>query len=404
MSPLKLAYLNLSRHLSSTLIAIVSISLSVGVAGLLYRVNLLQESRFRTMVDGPNVVVGAKSSSIDILLGSTNAEMTEPNFIPMNLFKSLRARATVVHGDEAMTSTEYIQQISPYLVVGKVSDFWVVGTDETLFSTPTGKKLMSFQEGRWPTREGLVLGAQAAQRLGAHLNQSFEVTAKSLDHRDSLQVSGVFRSTGRAWDYLIFAPIDWAQEFLSQTRMVNESIWNKDVLHYYAAYISPFGFQDFKSLIDERTVAQAVFVDREKQRLRELTQNNLELGLLIVSLILILGALTVATLILTRFEAMKTQIAMLRAIGFTEGRILGWLTWEGLILALFSILFGAIIDASLFPVAQGYSQLSPELLMMMDISLFSSWPVWLAALLAASLSVVAPFLRMQNQDIHQTLR
>lgn len=115
MSSLKLAYLSLSRHLFSTVISIIAIALSVACACILLRLYQISESRFSSLGNGGDAIVGAKSGGIEILLNSLNAEGKYPDFLPYSLFQSLRNEQAITHGDGVITKPSYIQSIIPFI-------------------------------------------------------------------------------------------------------------------------------------------------------------------------------------------------------------------------------------------------------------------------------------------------
>lgn len=406
MSAFRLALLSLLRRPLATFIGLVAICVAVASSGLLLRASLLNSSRFSTMVQGPNAVVGAKEGGIDILLGSLNAEGSYPGYLPWTLYESLQAMHTVVHGDGQATTPHYIRQIAPFLYFAKLDKYRVVGTGSELFAGPLQSSPRDFQMGDWEPG-ALVLGAAVAESL--RLSVGAEVEIRSWGPGDiegeqtqSLPVSGILSSSGTAWDYLLFTDIETAQNFLAQTSAAKASIWGAKVLNYFIMYIDRRGFSELKSLINERTVGQVILVNTEVERLRELTGTTVRFGWMVITMVILLGGLTITTLLMTRFEAMSVHIAVLRALGYSSGKIGAWLVLEGLLLALLACIFGAILDGALFPYIRSMAGLTSD--QGQNISIWKSFPVWLAAIGATVVAVLVPLLKILKQDVNQALR
>ena len=114
MTTFKLAILNISRRKFTSSIAVISIALSVACSGILLRAYEMSSSRFSTIARSGDAVIGAKSSGIEILLGSMNNEGAYPDFVPYVLFESLRKEQS---SPGAYSSTKMIS-VTPFLYFG----------------------------------------------------------------------------------------------------------------------------------------------------------------------------------------------------------------------------------------------------------------------------------------------
>lgn len=410
MSPIRLAWLNLTRRRVPTLIALVAIALSVATSGVLFRLYLLSGARFSTMAGGVDAVVGAKAGGIDILLGSLNAEGPYPGFLPYKLFQSLRERRSVVFEDGASSATTGLSAAVPFLYFGKHEGCRIAGTDETFLQT-LGARGAAALDGRWARASGeTVIGAALARARGRRVGDVIRGTswtgnnpaapARSFD----LKVVGILRPTGAVWDQMLFASVEQAQAVLAQADLSSQSNWRADVLNYFLIDLPAEGLPGLHALIDRRTVGQVVDVAAEKRHLLELTGAGRRIGFLVSALILLLGGLSVAAMMATRFDAMTVQLAVLRAIGYGRCEVALWLIGEGVILGCVACLLGGLGDALVFPWLR--SALGPALPSAEQIAcpVFRSAPVWASAVLATVLAVFVPLFRLYRQDIHSSLR
>ena len=414
MTPFRLAWLNLSRRPFPTMIALLAIALSVASSGILRRLEILARDRFDRLANQGEAIVGAKSGGIEMILGALGLEGEYPDFVPQKLYESLRAERSVNFADGANVHPVYMRAIYPFLYFGRVEFTRAIGTDAEIFARPDHE--MRFAEGRAFSREGeIVIGHRVANVNHWHLGDRILVTPWAGEADDALSpemieftISGILSPTHSAWDAGMFASIPDAKRVLNSIDLRSRSIWGADVLHYFLVDFVPGaganGFTSLAGLVNRRTVAQAISVGTEKSRLRHLTGTGKQIGNWLAGFVLGLGALAAAGMLMTRFEAMALQLAVLRAIGYTRGAITGWLVSEGLLLGTGATFIGAILDFALFPLvrhALGETLPSEALV---PSSLFNSAPVWAVAVSATTLSVTLPLWRAYRQDVGLTLR
>lgn len=412
----RLAYLNLTRRKVPTAIAFLAIGISVGCSGIIYRLDRLSEERFSHLAHGGDAVVGAKSGSIDILLGSLQLEGDYPGYLPEKLFQSLRQRVPVHFEDGTETRSNSIRSIIPLIFFGKYKDHRVIGTDETFLRRPISEDNLEFAQGRWAAREGeVVLGALVSEAEGLGIGDLVPAQVWTGGEPGAplpLHVVGIFRPKDTAWDRALYATLPQAKAVLSREMAAaatkspekNQSIWNADVLHYFLIYLEPGAFVPLQSLINQRTVGQIIRVSDAKEKLEELTGSGRRLGIFISSLILFLSGLSVAAMMITRFDGMSIQLAVLRAMGYSRMQVASWLLCEGLLLGAFSCVLGATLDALAFSWIRellGSAFPDPSVL---SISIFQSSPIWLISILATLSTVGFPLIRLSRQNIHQSMK
>src|SRR5262249_12947487 len=151
--------------------------------------------------------------------------------------------------------------------------------------------------------------------------------------------------------------------------------------------LQPGGFTYLQNLVNKRTVGQAILVDDERLRLEELTGAGKSIGLFVSVFVILLSSLSVSAMLITRFEAMSVQLAVLRAIGYARAEIGRWLIWEGFLLGVGGCVLGAMIDGFTFPIVRDLlgSALPP-----VDVAastLFQSLPVWLVTIPATAFAI-----------------
>ncbi len=411
MTPFQLAYLNLIRRRVPTLIALIAIAISVACSGVLLRLYFLSGSRFNTIAKGGDVIIGAKAGGIEILLNALNLEGMYPDFLPYVLYESLRAKRPVRFEDGAQEQPNYLTAVIPMVFFGKAGDYRIIGTDDSFFNRPSDTLL--FQDGAWTNSAGTaVIGSEVARTKNLKVGDSVagdpwvsnnaSVNAKT--PRFNLKVAGVLAPTHTVWDQALFAPLESARDVLRQADLGKQSIWNANVLNFFLVYLEPQGLQPLRDLIDKRTVGQIVVISEARKSLEELTGSGRELGFLMTVLIMLLGGLSVAAMMVTRFEAMTVQLAVMRALGYGRREISRWLVWEGFLLGASACVIGGFLDLIFFPLVRSTlgSALPNEALV--PSSIFLSAPVWITAVAATILAVFIPLLRLYRQDVHSSLK
>jgi len=405
MKPIRLAYLNLTRHRLTTFIAIAALAIAVGSSGVLLRIYSLSNSRFTTLAKGGDGIVGAKAGHIEILLGSLNLEGDYPEFIPANLFDSLRGPE---YSSKATEDDGMLHTVIPILVFGKFKNYRVMGTDESFLHRARSEDNPIILTGKWYQNNGeVVIGSHVAQEESLKVGDKIKIspwvgnTNTPAPDREFV-ISGIIEPTNSAWDNGLYSTVEVGREIFREGKI--KTIWDDKILSYFLVYMGPKAYGKFDSLINQRTVSQAVFTEQAKVLLESLTGTGRILGAMISALIIFLAGLCVSALMITRFDAMGTEIAVLRALGYTKKEITSWLLYEGLMMSLPACLLGALIDLASFPILKSILSSGIPMNPLVTISIFQSSIVWIAAVVATVLALLIPLARVYRQDVHITLR
>lgn len=410
MTSFELARLNLVRRKASTLIAVMAISLSVAMGALIFRVFHLTNQRFTSLAGGGASIVGAKAGGTEILLSALNAEGEFPGFVPEALYETLANDSAMKFQDGSVSSTEGTKLMVPLLYAAKYEDYRVLSTNEKFLERPFGDDSVIVSEGRWFEEPNeIVIGAQVAQKKGLSLGQEIGVKAWSpkglSESEEKFQIVGILRESRKVWDRILFNSIADGQKMIEDFSSAREaSIWGSKVLSYFWIFQDGKAAAAMSEIINQRSIAQFVSVYQEKQKLRELTGTGEEVGLTILAFIVLLGALSVTAILITRFDSMHLQIAVLRAIGYQQSLISKWLLLEGLLLGSVSVVFGILIEWALFPFVSELLGKSLPPIMLGFKDLWLPYPVWIAALLSTVFATVIPLYRLYRQDVHSSLK
>jgi putative ABC transport system permease protein len=409
-TPFTLARLSLSRRRVQSTVALLSIAFAIATSGVLLRLYRLSQARFSSIAHGGDALVGAKAGDLDTLLGALNLEGPYPGFIPYVLARSLQQPGGIAFADGERTDTTAVRAAIPLVYFADYSGFRVIGTDRSFAHRPEPQDDPILARGRWPQTVGeTVLGAEVAR--SQHLEVGSRITLSPWtgpppDRGTAVPVAvvGILSPTGSVWDRALFCDLSQAFAVLGASDLGNRSIWKGDVVNYFLLYVDERGYSGVENLINRRSVAQLVPIAPTLRRLRELTGTGTRLSFALCGLILFLGSLCVAAMMLTRFDAMLVQLAVLRALGYRRGELSRWLLWEGALLAAGASLLGGLLDALIFPWVRSLlgEALPPP--GVAQVPIWNSAPIWALAGIATLLACTVPLWRLFHQDVHAALK
>jgi putative ABC transport system permease protein len=236
VTPFHLARLNLFRRALSTWISILGIAVAVAASGILLKIYLLSHSRFATLANEGQSVVGAKAGGIEILLGSLNLEGPYPGFLPYNLYQSIHDQQTVQFEDGAKSTPSYVRAVIPFLYFADFGDFRVIGTTPEFLKRPFASDSPELAQGKWVgAGDEVVVGAQVATAGALTVGSDIRVRTAigSVPQGFSMRVTGILAPTGKIWDYALFSSLENAQTRLAQVDLRGRSIWGSKILSYF---------------------------------------------------------------------------------------------------------------------------------------------------------------------------
>jgi hypothetical protein len=399
MTALQLAWKNLTRKGGPTFILIVSLALALGGASLLYRVYVLQKDRYESLATGPQAVVGAKASGIEILLGSMRLEDFNPGYIPSNLYQTVKRGIPLKFEDGTVVdSGQFVQRAIPILFVSKIGDSPVIATDKTMldFLKVSPSALES---------QKVAVGSMLASENNLKAGDPIKLSLRSFTwFQKDFTIGAILPETNTVWDRAAFINLDEGQNWLLETK-AGHPVWGPNVLHYFMIEMNMIGFPAIRSLINERSVSQLISVSEEREKLQNLIGAGSRVGLLVVSLILLLAGLAIGGMMNLRTEALRVSAAVLRAIGFPKSFVAKWLLYETMMIFFISFFLGLVVEWGLWWLVYPHLKSTLPTNPVSHLpAVFLVAPVWGAALIFAILGMCIPYLRLASQDVHQELK
>ncbi len=307
------------------------------------------KSNFERTVSGVDLIVGGRTSGINLLLFSVFKIGNPSNNI---LWKSYQ---DIININQVAWSV-------PISMGDSHKGFSVIGTTNDYFEyfKYADKQKISFVQGKSFTRlYEVVLGADVAKKLGYSLDQSLVMshgTAKvSFTHHDdhSFKVVGILKPTGTPADQSLYIPLQGIDILHNKQEIQNKLLVDVPLGKNYQPQLSAF-FVGSKSKIAilrlQRNINQYVQEPLSAilptLALRELWQivGTVEISLMIISwLILATALICMTTMLLASMKERERELAVLRALGANEYIIILLIGAEALVLTLIGALVGYVL-------------------------------------------------------------
>ncbi|WP_155163041.1 ABC transporter permease [Sansalvadorimonas verongulae] len=368
---MKLAYQSLKNRRTTALLTIFSIAISVALLLGVEKVRVEAKNSFTSTVSGTDLIVGARSSSLNLLLYSVFHIGNATNNITWETYQDLSS-------DPAVAWT------IPISLGDSHKGYRVVGTSQDMFKhfLYGDKEHLSFVDGK-PFNDvyDAVLGSEVAQTLGYHIGAqialSHGIEKKSLQSHDDkpFHVTGILAPTGTPMDRVIMISlggmealhIDWvngappvAAFAISAERARAMHLQPSSITAYYVGLKSRIAAFRYQRSVNEyrQEALSAILPGVALGELWKLV-GSAEKALLVVSgMVVVAGLLGMLTTILTSLNERRREMAILRSVGARPWHIFVLMITESLIYGVVGTALGFAFTYGLLfavqPVVQSY--------------------------------------------------
>lgn len=307
------------------------------------------KSNFERTVSGVDLIVGGRTSGINLLLFSVFKIGNPSNNIQWKSYQD------IINNNQVAWSV-------PISMGDSHQGFSVIGTTNDYFEyfKYADKQKISFVQGESFTRlYDVVLGADVAKKLGYRLEQSLVMshgTGKvSFTHHDdhTFRVVGILKSTGTPADQSLYIPLQAIDILHSKQDVHNELLVDVPLGKTYQPQLSAFlvGSKSKIAILRlQRNINQylqePLSAILPSLALRELWQivGTVEISLMIISwLILATALICMTTMLLASMKERERELAVLRALGANAYIIILLIGAEALVLTLIGALTGYLL-------------------------------------------------------------
>ena len=412
MHLLRIALASLNNRRFTALLTVFAIALSVCLLLAVERVRSEARASFASTISGTDLIVGARSGSVNLLLYSVFRIGNATNNIRWDSFETLAKHPQV-------------KWAIPLSLGDSHRGYRVLGTDTGYFTHYHYGRAQPLQlvEGK-PFNDlfEVVLGAEVAQalhyKLGEQIVLAHGVSTVSLTQHDDkpFTVVGILARTGTPVDRTLHISlagmealhVDW-QNGVPARGAGKVSAEQAREMHLQPKAITAV-LLGLKSKIATFTVQrqvneyrgeplQAILPGVALQELWSL-MGVAEKALFVVSLFVVLtGLIGMLTAILTSLNERRREMAILRSVGARPWHIAGLLVLEAFALALAGVALGLALLYLGIAASQGYVQAQYGLFLPLNLPSGYEWRLLGAILAAALLMGSVPAWRAYRQSL-----
>ncbi len=352
MTVIRLALRSLRNRWLTALLAVLAIAVSVVLLLGVEKMRTGAKASFANTISGTDLIVGARSGGIQLLLYSVFRIGNATNNVSWRSYQEIAKRKEVAW-------------IVPLSLGDSHRGFRVLGTTQGYFQHYKYRRTrnLQFAEGKpFDDLFDTVLGADVAAELGYKVGDPIVIahgTGKIVTarHEDKpFRVSGILEKTGTPVDRTVHASleaieaihIDWRSGRRSATRKVSADdvrtlkLRPKGItaaMIGLKSKISTFKLQRFIATY-RREPLSAILPGATLYELWALI-GTAEKALLIVSVMVVITAiLGMITMILATLNERRREIAILRSVGAGPGTVIGLLISEAAVLTLAGVILG----------------------------------------------------------------
>ena len=410
---LRLALASLNNRRFTALLTVFAIALSVCLLLAVERVRTEARASFASTISGTDLIVGARSGSVNLLLYSVFRIGNATNNIRWDSF-------------EHFAEHPRVSWAIPISLGDSHRGYRVMGTSTAYFDHYRygRKQLLQLEDGRRFAEDPfeVVLGAEVAEALKYKLDDQLVLahgvsTVSLVKHDDKpFRVVGILKRTGTPVDRTLHISlagmealhIDWqngmpargaARIDAEQARQMD--LQPKQITAFMLGLNSKIATFTLQREINgyRGEPLLAILPGVALQELWSL-MGTAEQALFVVSLFVVLtGLIGMLTAILTSLNERRREMAILRSVGARPWHIAGLLVVEAFSLAVAGALFGLLLLYVAILIAQGPLQSHYGLYLPLALPSAYEWSLLAGILLAGLLMGCVPAWRAYRQSL-----
>ncbi|MBT4999070.1 MAG: ABC transporter permease [Oceanospirillaceae bacterium] len=356
-----LAQKSLASRRSTAILTIVSIAVSVILLLGVEKVRVNAKSSFANTISGTDLIVGARSGSIQLLLYSVFRIGSATNNISWKSYQHIAQQKGV-------------KWTIPISLGDSHRGFRVMGTSRDYFSVYQygEKRTLKFTSGKqFEAVFDAVIGSEVAKTLNYSIGDQVIIShgtgsASFTQHKDKpFVISGILEHTGTPVDRTVHVSlagieamhVNWngAVKKRKTSKVVTESnLQPESITAFLVGLDSKIVSFKMQRYINDYTGEPllAIFPGIALHELWSL-MSVAEKALLIISLFVVVAALTgMLAVSLAGLNERRREVAILRSVGASHWHIMGLLITETVLLTMIGIIIGLIMLYSSIWVAQ----------------------------------------------------
>ena len=363
-----IAWKSLCSRWSTALLALLAIAMSVALILTVEKIRRDARSSFTQTVSGTDLIIGARSGSIQLLLYS--------------VFRIGNATSNISwESVEEIKERKAIDWVIPISLGDSHAGYRVLGTNHDYFEhyRYADKRLLSFASGkRFEDVFDAVIGSEVARQLGYQIGQEIVVahgtgSVALVEHdKQPFRVSGILEPTGTPVDRAIHVSlegieamhIDWRNGATVKGEGTPADVIRGMELEPAAVTALLVGLKSRAAVFREQRAintyrAEPLLAILPGVALQELwgLVSVAEIALLIVSVIVVIaGLVNLMSVLLAGLNERRREMAVLRSVGARPVHVFLLLCIESALLALGGIIAGLFLHYLIVGVGAVYLQ------------------------------------------------
>lgn len=355
MPILSLAFKSLLNRRFTVILILISFALSVALLLGVERLRVESRNSFANTISGTDLVVGARSGAINLLLYSVFRIGDATNNISWKSYQKFSKQPMV-------------DWTIPISLGDSHAGFRVIGTNHDYFHyyRYANKKPLKIDQGKeFNGVYQAVLGSEVARQLNYQIGQNIIIAhgagKTSFTHHDNkpFQVAGILKPTGTPVDHSIHVPLegieavhkDWvagrqvAGLNISAEEALQKNLTPKSITAFLVGLKSKIAtFKVQREINNYRNEPlTAVLPGVALQQLWDLMGVAENALLIVTSLVIAVGLTGMLTVMLAGITERRREMAILRSVGARPQHILLLISGESLLLSLLGIGLGVFL-------------------------------------------------------------
>jgi len=409
MSPFKISWKNIWSKPLNAALNILLIAFGTGILTVLLLASTQIEDKLEKNSKDIDLVVGAKGSPLQLILSSIYYIDFPTGNIPMKEAQKLMRNP-------------FVKRAVPLALGDNYNGVRIVGTDSNYISL-YGLKI---QNGKfWEADLEATIGANVAKEQNLKVGDTFfgghGLTEMSDQHKDhAYKVVGILTPQGNVTDNLILTGISSVWKMHEEhDENVNDSIHDEhherkdheEVAHtdddreytsLLIQYRSPMAVAMFPQMVNQTTNMQAASPAQESTRLFSLIGVGVDTLQWFAVLIMFIAAISVFVNLYNSLKERSYDLAIMRTLGASKGKLFSLIILEGLILTLIGTLIGVVLGHSILELI-GNNQESSQAKMSGLIFIKGEFYLLVIGLLIGVVAAIIPAIQAYRSNISKIL-
>lgn len=430
MNTLKLAFQYIKQNKATALLGILLAAFGSAILCILMLTSNQLENQLDQNSRGIDLVVGAKGSPTQLILSSIYHVDNPTGNITMR-------------DAQLLANNPFVRMAVPLALGDNFKGHRIVGTDSTfleLYQLEVG-------EGRlWEADYEAVIGAEVARIQGLKIGDRF-VGAHGLSEDGHIHgehpfvVTGVLKSSGKLVDRLILSNVSsvWAihglhqedaedhdhteavhehdehevhaedtahtddeEEVVYVKSMVDMGAPEKEITAMLIQYSNPAAIGMLPRMVNQSTSMQAASPALESARLFSLLGMGIDSLQSLAYIIMFMAAFSVFISLYNAFKSRKYDLAIMRTLGASRGKLFGIVIAEGILITLFGAVLGIILGHLTMYLIAFQAGNAGSLISAFEFQQEEAW-LFVVGIAVGFFAAVIPAVKAYNTSISETL-